>query len=194
MVNMRKGDAPVKLNKAGTIRVKVTWPAATDYDLGAEVLLADGSSVSLANFGANGTEPRRSYNGVVLGKDVGRLPGAAMAEETLDITFDDSIRAVAPWAYSAQSNGTGSFFRYRVSMEVIDAQGQSVRIEAAAANDDDRVYTCTPALVRNHPDGAYVEYLEKYSPPGSENRPKIKKGMFSGVSLDMDGGPRNNRK
>ena len=52
MISMTKGHAPVSLGKPKRIRVRATWPPTKDYDLGAEVLYQDGTSESIAAFGA----------------------------------------------------------------------------------------------------------------------------------------------
>ncbi|MFI6938837.1 hypothetical protein ACIBI4_06165 [Streptomyces sp. NPDC050418] len=73
---------------------------------------------------------------------------AGTAEEVVEITMTDVIRAVIPVAYSAQPNGTGSFRRYAVSLEVDNGQGSKVVIDAKNADANDRVYTCVPASSR----------------------------------------------
>ncbi len=115
MVNMRKGDAPISMRKTATITATASWSSSTDYDLYALVVHRTGVVVHIANFGAQGEPAKSSYRGIGLGKDAGRAAGSSgTALETLTIGFDDSIAAVIPVAYSAQSNGSGSFRRYKV--------------------------------------------------------------------------------
>lgn len=196
MLDLTKNSAPVSFSKAAKIRVRITWPAATDYDAGAEILYRDGSTESIATFGAFGVPARTvSKNGTVrhLG-DVGR--GGDMAEEIIEIDPDDEIAEIVPWAYSAQSNGTGSFRKYAVSMEVT-AGNDVVRIAAANASDSATVYTCVPGrLYFQEDDRVDLEYAEYYSSPRSEDRPAFLKGggfMNKHVRFNMDG-PRNNYK
>jgi tellurite resistance protein TerA len=98
---------------------------------------------------------------------------------------------VVPFAYSAQSNGTGSFFRYQVSLSVDNGAGGRIEIDASNANDDDRVYTCVPAVLHNGEDGnVWVEPVELYSARKSENRPDVR--LINGrAQVFMDRGPRN---
>ncbi|MEV6676250.1 TerD family protein [Streptomyces erythrochromogenes] len=197
MINMKKGDAPVSLTKTAGVTARMTWSSHTDYDLYAIVLRANGDVEYVATFGANEVPARLSTaDGAVkhLG-DVGR--GAhGIAEETIEITLNDSIRAVVPVAYSAQSNGTGSFHRYQVTLEIDNgAAGDRVVISAENANDDDRVYSCVPGMIENVQEAVVIHALEQYSGRGSENRPTVKRGP-SGLGSEtievvMDAGPRN---
>jgi len=197
MINLTKGDAPVTLNKVSELSVRMLWPARTDYDLGAELLFADGTTQSLATFGA------RYYDGsqadaaqvskdgsVVHSGDVKRKLFGTSAEESLTIKLDSSTQVVgiAPWAYSAQSNGTGSFRKYNVVLLVSDGTN-TVKIDARNISDSETVYTCVPAIIRIVDGAPVVEYKEMYSYRGSENRP-----AWVGPRLTMDAGPRNNYK
>lgn len=196
MVNMRKGDSPISMRKTATITATASWSSSTDYDLYALVVLRTGGVLHVANFGAQGTPPVATYRGVSLGADAGRAAGASgQAVETLTIAFDDTIAAVIPVAYSAQSNGTGSFRQYKVSLAVDNGAGEQVRIDASNANKDKTIYTCVPAVIHNGTDGnVWVEYLEAYSRPGSENRPAAVLHPDGTVEVRMDAGPRNDFK
>lgn len=197
MINMVKGDAPVTLNKVHEFTVRMMWPARTDYDLGAELLYADGSTESLAMFGAReniGYEipaTQVSKDGSVTHSgDVKRKLFGSSAEESLTIKVDPSTQVVgiAPWAYSAQSNGTGSFRKYNVVLLVSDGTN-TVKIDARNISDSETVYTCVPAIIRIVDGAAVVSYSEVYSYRGSERRP-----AWVGTKLTMDAGPRNNYK
>ncbi len=195
-INMRKGDAPVSMRKTNTITATASWSSSTDYDLYALVVERNGRVAHVANFGAKDTPANPQLRGVRLGKDAGRAAGGAgTAVETLTISFDDSIAAVIPVAYSAQSNGTGSFRRYKVSLAVDNGAGEQVTIDASNANKDDSVYTCVPAVIHNGTDGnVWVEYVEAYSQRGSENRPGAVLHPNGAVEVRMDAGPRNDFK
>ncbi|MFJ5952607.1 hypothetical protein [Streptomyces noursei] len=203
MINMKKGDAPVSLTKTAGVTARMRWSSHTDYDLYAIVLRTNGDVEHVATFGARGVPARMSTaDGAVkhLG-DVGR--GAQdIAEEIIEITLNDSILAVVPVAYSAQSNGTGSFYRYRVTLEIDNgAVGDRVVIAAENANDDDRIFSCVPGMIENTQDSVVIHALEQYSGRGSENRPNVKlrrSGLLrkgpENVHVVMDEGPRNDFK
>lgn len=198
MINLSKGDAPVSLAKSSMIRARCSWSSDTDYDLYALVLYTNGDVQTVATFGAKGvTAQMVTPDGAVkhLG-DVGRgVQGTA--EEVIEISLNDSIRAVVPVAYSAQSNGTGSFRRYAVSLEVDNGQGGKVVIDASHANGGETVYTCVPGMIENTASGVLVHALEQYSVPRSEDRPIVKTGgalRKDSVRVVMDAGPRNNFK
>ncbi len=192
-INLTKGGAPVRLTKTATITATASWASSTDYDLYALVVHRDGRVVHVANFGATGTPAQPAYRGVSLGADAGRSAGSSgTAVETVTISFDDTIAAVIPVAYSAQSNGTGSFRRYKVSLAVDNGAGEQVTVDASHANRDDAVYTCVPAIIHNGADGAvWVEYVEAYSKRGSESRPDVRLLPDGRVEVLMDAGPRN---
>lgn len=196
MVNMRKGDAPISMSKTATITATATWSSSTDYDLYALVVGRDGNVHHVANFGAKNIPANPIHRGVRLGVDAGRAAGASgAAVETLTIAFDDTIAAVIPVAYSAQSNGTGSFRRYKVALTVDNGAGEQVNISADNANNNDTIYTCVPAVIHNGADGrVWVEYLEAYSRPSSEDRPHAVLHPNGAVEVRMDAGPRNEYK
>jgi tellurite resistance protein TerA len=183
-ISLEKGS--VRLTKDRAIRVRILWPAATDYDAGAEILYKDGTTESIATFGAKGVEARTTSRNGTVRHSGDAVRGAGTATETIGIYPDDEILEITPWAYSAQSNGTGSFYKYGVSMEVT-AGDQTVRIDAKNASNDPTIYTCVPAVIVLD-DGPVVKYAEQYSRPGSELRPK-----YEGDEFTFEG-PRNNYK
>lgn len=196
MINLKKGDAPITLTKntsGESVTLKCSWSSKTDYDLYALVLYTDGHVEHIATFGAGSVRPQveSSDRAVRHGGDVG--PGAKDAEETIHVTLNDRIRAVVAVAYSAQSNGTGSFRKYKVGMEV-QAAGQTVRIDASHADKNNMRYTCVPGWVENTPGGVLVHAFETYSRPGSENRPEVRLDENGQVKITMDVGPKNDYK
>lgn len=189
-INMTKGSSPVSLRKGAVITARVMWPDNTDYDLGAEILYRNGNTESLAAFGASGVPTSlRSNGGLVIHEgDVGRGSGG-MAQEFISIEGHEGIAEITFWAYSAQSNGGGSFHKYAVSMEISDGV-DTVRIDAKDGSRNPAVYTCSPGGVSFSEDGTPMVFRnEQYSRMGSETRPSYKKGQFQ-----MNGGPRNNYK
>ena len=146
-------------------------------------------------FGAKGTPPLRSFgNGAVehMG-DVGRNYQSTKTE-IIKLRLNDDILAVVPVVYSAQSNGTGSFYKYQVSMSIDNHNGTSVTIFAKNANNNDRIYSCVPGILQNTPDGVIISPLELYSTPNSERRPILKMGSSNMVEVVMDKGPVNDYK
>lgn len=191
-INLSKGMPAVFMKKTAKITVSASWPASTDYDLYALVVLRNGQVEHVAMFGASGVHSHEKYRGVKHSGDAAR--GVGTSTETLTIEMDDSIAAVVPVAYSAQSNGTGSFYKYKVSLAVDNGAGDRVEISAGSANNDNRVYSCVPAIIHNNVDGTVsIEPVEQYSQRSSERRPsaEIQNGR---VIVTMDAGPRNNYK
>ena len=186
-ISLVKG-ATVTIEKTAVITARCEWSSSTDYDLYALVLMKDGRELVVSTFGSQ-SQPNPTaniLNGAVrhLG-DVGR--GAkGIAEETIEIRLTDEIEAVVPVAYSAQSNGSGSFRRYQVSLGLDNGQGTKVTIDSTNASKDDGVYTVAIGVIRNGADGVVVESLEAYSKRGSENRPAFRNGQ-----LIMDAGAKN---
>jgi tellurite resistance protein TerA len=87
-----------------------------------------------------------------------RAESSETKSETIKIRLTANILALVPVAYSAQSNGTGSFQRYKVSMTVDNQDGDAVKISADSANGDDCVYACgVPGIMacRPHPNRNY---------------------------------------
>lgn len=194
-ISLDKGQKPVLIDKTPEITATVSWETGTDYDIYALVYTRDGKQIDVAMFGAEGTPPLRSFgNGSVehLG-DVGRNSKSTKTE-VIKLRLNDNILAVVPVVYSAQSNGTGSFYRYKVSMSIDNHNGTSVTISSKNANNNDAVYTCVPGILHNRPDGVSISPLELYSTPNSEYRPKLRMGSSNTVEVIMDEGPLNDYK
>jgi tellurite resistance protein TerA len=195
IVNLEKGQKPVIIEKTPEITATVSWKTGTDYDIYALVYTKAGKQVDVAMFGAKGTPPLRQYGNRAVEHmgDVGRNSGSVKTE-IIKLRLTDDILAIVPVVYSAQSNGTGSFYRYKVSMSIDNHSGTSVTISSNNANNNDRIYTCVPGILQNTPDGVIISPLELYSKPNSENRPKLKMGSSNMVEVLMDKGPKNDYK
>ncbi|MDF9416326.1 TerD family protein [Bacillus altitudinis] len=194
-ISLDKGHKPIIIEKTPEITATVSWESGTDYDIYALVYTKSGKQIDVAMFGAKGVPALKSYgNGAVehMG-DVGRNR-ESMKTEVIKLRLNDDILAVVPVVYSAQSNGTGSFYRYRVSMSIDNHQGTSVTIHAKHANDNDRIYSCVPGILQNTNDGVIIRPLELYSKPNSERRPKLKMKYSNEIDVLMDKGPINDYK
>ena len=194
-ISLQKGDKPVLIEKTPLITASISWTSGTDFDVYALVMTGDGKQIDVATFGADGVPPRTTY-----GKDwVKHLgdatgDGSGTTRETIEIRLTPQIAAVVPVAYSALSNGTGSFYRYKVSLRIDNHSGTTVELPAEDANVDDNVYTCVPGIIRNTPDGVAIERLELYSRRDSEARPLLKLDKSGTVTVQMDEGPINDFK
>jgi tellurite resistance protein TerA len=195
-VDLKKGDKPVMMQKTKLVTASVRWRSGTDYDVYALVWTKDGTQVDVATFGAEGVPAKPDHGkGAVrhLG-DVKAAKDATEQTEIVEIRLDPDIVAIVPVAYSAQSNGSGSFRRYKVSLHIDNGAGTHIEVSADNANDNDTVYSCVPGIIRNLPDGVVIEPVELYSEPGSELRPKLVKGPEGIIEVVMDAGPRNDYK
>ncbi|WHY61824.1 TerD family protein [Cytobacillus firmus] len=194
-ISLDKGQKPVIIEKTPQITATVSWKTGTDYDIYALVYTKEGRQIDVAMFGASGTPPLRSFaNGAVEHMGDVRRDYSSTKTEVIKLRLNNDILAVVPVVYSAQSNGTGSFYRYKVSMSIDNHSGTSVTISAKNANNDDRIYTCVPGILHNTPDGVIISPLELYSSPDSEYRPKLRMGPSNMVEVVMDAGPRNDYK
>ena len=194
-VNLNKGQKPVLIEKTPEITTSVSWKTGTDYDIYALVYTKEGKQIDVAMFGAQGVPPLQRFDNRAVEHmgDVGRN-SKSIKTEIIKIRLNNNILAVVPVVYSAQSNGTGSFYRYKVSMSIDNHQGTSVTISSNNANNNDRIYTCVPGILYNTPNGIIINAVELYSKPKSENRPKLRMGSDGMVEVLMDEGPRNDYK
>lgn len=199
-ISLDKGQR-VTIEKTRGITASVTFSRETDYDVYAVILDKSGKQYVCSTFGSDAQpNPTDNVLGVRHLGDVVRGGASDRNVETLEVTLSDEVDQIAVVAYSAQSNGTGSFKNYRVSMTVDNGQGTTVTVDADQANDNAMVYTCVPAIIRNTDDGVVIERVEMYSAPSSENRPAFqvaKKGIFNKntqATLVMDAGSKNKYK
>ncbi|MGF1686766.1 TerD family protein [Photobacterium japonica] len=201
-VDLSKGRRAVLIEKTPEITASISWNSGTDYDVYALVFLTNGTQVDVAMFGAQGVMPLKDFgNGAVCHSgDVKQAKGGffqskpSTSKEEIRIRLNDDIQAVVPVAYSAQSNGSGSFHRYKVSMMIDNHQGTEIVIPADNANRDDSIFTCVPGMIINTPEGVIIKALEYYSRSGSENRPKLVRNAQGEVDVIMDAGPVNDYK
>ena len=194
-VQLTKNSKSIIIEKTPEMTASISWQTGTDYDVYALVYTRDGKQIDVSTFGAKNTPILTNFdNGAVVHMgDVGRQGGATKTE-VITIKLNDKILAIVPVAYSAQSNGTGSFRRYKVSMLIDNNKGTAVTITADNANEDDTIYTCVPGMILNGSDGIVIKPLELYSEPGSENRPKLIKEKDGAINVVMDAGPLNDYK
>ena len=191
-VSLSKGDRPVVMEKTPLITASVSWRSGTDYDVYALVWTTDGKQTDVAMFEAKGVKVRQEFLGVRHHGDVKKPTGKVSEQtETIDIKLSPEIVAVVPVAYSAITNGSGSFHQYQVSLSIDNGAGTRITLDATHANEDKKIYTCVPGIIRNTPDGVVIEPLETYSKRGSENRPKLVLDDRGQVVVQMDTGPRN---
>ncbi len=211
-LNLRKGEKAVLMTKTERITATVSWKSGTDYDVFALVLMRDGTAVDVAAFAAEGVPPllehagvrhlgdvaaervdtfaERSRGGSLFSRKASGGGEPAEVQEVLEIRLTPEVLAVVPVAYSAISNGGGSFKDYKVSLAIDNGAGTKVTIPSDSANDNPGVYTCVPGVIRNTADGVMIEPLEQYSKAGSERRPTV--ALQGGdVVVTMDSGPEN---
>lgn len=194
-ISLDKGQKPVIIEKTPEITATVSWKTGTDYDIYALVYTKEGKQIDVAMFGAKGTPTLRSFgNGAVEHMGDVRRNNRSTKTEVIKLRLNNDILAVVPVVYSAQSNGTGSFYRYKVSMSIDNHNGTSVTIFAKNANNNDRIYSCVPGILHNMQDGVIISPLELYSTPNSENRPILRMGSSNMVEVIMDKGPKNDYK
>lgn len=189
--NKKDYGKSINLDKAGgVIQAVCQWPPRTDYDVFALVLYKDGSSEVVSTFGtqcAPHSFSMSNRDGSVRHLGDVRRGSASMASETIEINMSSDVRAVVPVVYSAQSNGTGSFRQYQVSMSIRNSNGAEVVIDARNANKNDNIYSCVPGMIVNEGVSAEVRALELYSQPGSERRPVVD----GSLNVRMDAGDVN---
>ncbi|MCQ1947098.1 MULTISPECIES: hypothetical protein [unclassified Arthrobacter] len=186
-ISLEKGNR-VTIEKTPVVTARCEWSSNTDYDLYALVILKDGTELVCSTFGseAQPVPTPELLGGAVrhLG-DVGRGQNGK-AQETIEIKLTDEIEAVVPIAYSAQSNGMGSFRKYGVSLGIDNGSGTSVTIDSANASKRMSVFTVAIGVIRNTAEGVVVESLETYSKSLSEFRPAWQNGQ-----VVMDAGSKN---
>jgi tellurite resistance protein TerA len=181
-ISLRKGEQ-VTITKTPRIVATCTWPRDTDYDIFALIRYRDGHCETVSTFGTEDATTEfqlATTDGAVRhAGDVGRAKSggwrrkSTVGKETIEINLNSAILAVVPVEYSAQSNGTGSFRQYQVSMAIDNGNGDTVTIDANQASDDEEVFSCVPGIIINDPDGVRIQFLELYSEPGNEQRPVI---------------------
>jgi len=182
-----------------------------DYDAAAHVEYWDGHVEVVSTYGTIGN-PRgwstQTQDGAVVHvtgdqttMGVRRQRGGA--QEVIHIRLHPGIRAVMPWVYSAKKSGAGSFAEYQVGTYVVKgltediprpgSNATAVSVPPANACTDRNVYTLVPCVIHNTPEGARVEFVEKYSHSGGGRRAELRPELRDG-KVYMDAGPENDDK
>lgn len=142
----------------------------------------------------SGHSPRGTAADVVYYKNLGslteppfiKLDGDAREPgcETLRITRPDEQGYVLLCAYSAVSNGFGSFRSFGARVVVTDGRGSTVTVPLF--EDTKTRYWVAIALVDfTAPDGAGIRHIEAYSARMTERRPVL----HADGAIEMNGGP-----
>ncbi len=197
-LSLRKGEGAVLMTKTPLITARVSWDSGTDYDVYALVLMRDGTAVDVAAFPAVDTPVRMEHAGVKHLGDIKAGRGAKAAagplQEIIEIRLTPEVLAVVPVAYSAISNGTGSFQKYKVSLEIDNGAGTKVTVPAENGHKSSWVFTCVPGIIKNLDEGVAIEPLEYYSRRMSEKRPIVTLEKSGEVIVTMDKGATNLKK
>lgn len=204
-VNLNKDSKPILIKKTPEIIASISWDSSTDYDIYALIYTKNDKQIDVATFAAEGVPILTNFNNgsVEHMGDTGHNKKGFFnfnhsshktKSEVIKIKLNDDVLAVVPVAYSAQSNGTGSFYVYKVSMSIDNQDDTVVTVDAVNANQDSTIYTCVPGIILNTDDGVLIKGLELYSKPGSEFRPKLIRNKNNEIEVKMDAGPINDYK
>ncbi len=197
-INLTKGgSAGISLTK-GDPTVQIT--AHLDWDGGSSSRRARGADlelyvlhISADDVTAGGKRSMPIPGGAIYYRNLGSLDRAPYIQhhgdsltpgrETATIARPDQQGYALICAYSAVSNGVGSFKEYGAKAIITDGRDQTV---AVPLYDNNRhAYWVAIALVDFTHDGAVISQVEKYSRPGSEARPVL----YSNGRIGMDEGP-----
>jgi uncharacterized protein involved in tellurium resistance len=202
----KAGAATISLDKADpavTVTASLEWDGGTRGDSGADLdLYALFVSASKVRDGLGRKDRRREENeaadhpalGAVYWNNRGSLdeaPYIALDQdakkpgcETVRIKRPDQHGYLLICAYSAISNGTGSFKSFGARAVVSDGAGSTVTVPLYSENDN--AYWVAIALVDfTDPAGVTISQVEKYSKRHSESRPML----YSDGEFQMDRGP-----
>jgi tellurite resistance protein TerA len=191
-IELTKGDQPVTIEKTSRIIASATWDGTANYELYALVLTSSGHEVHVATFPADGIPALLDYgNGAVRHLGDVRRGSHGTKKASLEIRPSLDIVAVVPVIYCAQSNGVGSFARYRVSLLIEEQSGAELIIRSRQPSENWLVFSWVPGIIRNTPNGIEIEALDLYSEARSKNRPKLLIVPNGNVKIEVDAGPIN---
>jgi uncharacterized protein involved in tellurium resistance len=191
------GTAGINLSKTDPT-VQIT--AHLDWDGGSASRRARGADLELyvlhvpaSDITAGGKRSMGKAGGAVYYRDLGSLARAPYIQhhgdsltpgrETATIGRIDQQGYALICAYSAVGNGVGSFKEYGARAVVTDGASQTVTVPLYDNNR--HAYWVAIALVDFTHDNPVISQVERYSRPGSENRPVL----YSDGQFVMDAGP-----
>ncbi len=158
-----KKNASVNIQKGSTITITLSWAGSGDLDLYAFYVLKNGvtGKVYYRDKGAAARPPYITLSG----------DSRKAGKETAVIHRPDELAHVVFAAYSAVSNGAGSFASYKPTTIFTDDLGQEVRAPVLGRNH----FSFWVALSAIDLTGAQakISHLERYSSFGTERSPVL---------------------
>jgi uncharacterized protein involved in tellurium resistance len=164
------GGSASRRSRGADLELYVLYVPKVDVNSGKDTTH---NAVYYRNLGNTGQPPYIKHHGDSL------TPG----RETATISQLDQQGYALICAYSAVGNGVGSFKSYGAKAIVTDGASQTITVPLYDNNQ--HAYWVAIALVDFTGDGAVISQIEKYSKPGSENRPVL----YADGRVAMDAGP-----
>ncbi|MGG4146339.1 TerD family protein [Paenibacillus algorifonticola] len=174
-VELKKKES-INIQKSAKVTATLEWQTDKDLDLYCFYVTKDRQvgKIYYRNFGSPHTAPYIQLDGDALGH----------GKETIVIHRPEALSFVLFAAYSALSNGTGSFKSMKVRAIVDNHQGQTVTAPLLEKND----YAYWVAIAHiDFTDAKQmrVSHVEKYSKDGEERSPLL----YANGDFKMDVGP-----
>lgn len=167
------GGSASRRARGADLELYVLHVPAADVTPGKRGPAKEGGAIYYRNLGSLDRPPYIRHHGDSL------TPG----RETATIGRIDQQGYALICAYSAVGNGVGSFKSYGAKAIVTDGPGQTVTVPLF--DDNRHAYWVAIALVDFTHDNPVISQVERYSRPGSENRPVL----YSTGRFEMDAGP-----
>ncbi|MGX2961415.1 TerD family protein [Peribacillus sp. JNUCC 23] len=171
-----KKKQSVNIKKSKTVTATLEWETDKDLDLYCYYVTDNGSvgKVYYRDLGSSSVAPY-----IVLDGD-----SQESGKETIRIFRPEALRYVMFAAYSAVSNGAGSFFSLRAKA-VVDNHMGDVVIAPLLERNDNAYWVCIAHIDFTNPKEMKISHVESYSKDHSEASPVL----YENGKFRMDVGP-----
>ncbi|MBM7656431.1 TerD family protein [Neobacillus cucumis] len=171
-----KKKQSVNIQKSKMVTATLEWSSSKDLDLYCFYVTKDNEfgKIYYRNLGSATLAPY-----IVLDGD-----SLEAGKETIRIYRPEALKYVLFAAYSALSNGTGSFYRMRAKAVVDNHMGSVVTAPLLERNDY-AYWVCIAQIDFTNPTDMKISHVETYSADHSENSPLL----YADGSFQMDVGP-----
>jgi len=154
----------VNIRKAGKVTAKLVWESAKDLDLYCFYVTKSNETgkIYYRNLGSGGKSPYIQLDGDSKGK----------GQETITIHRPEELKYVLFAAYSAISNGVGSFYSMKARAVVDNNQGQQV-VSSLYEKNNYAYWVAIAHIDFTAPSEMKVSHVEQYSKRFTEKSPLL---------------------
>lgn len=156
------------VNRNDSMKLHAVWPARAQYCLSAFVISDVGhvDVVSLDGYGTSKISPSVFHGSIKhAGQTLRGFP--KHAEQIIEFRLTDRIKMVIPVIHTKYFGKHGCVLDDNVKIKVTNDNGLNVSMDPMTKPSSNDIYSFSPCIIRNGPDGVTIHSWGKYSAPSA---------------------------